>query len=124
MNSQEYKPNITVKSLEEWRHWLEENGQTEKGVYLIVYHKKSSTPSVHWNDAIEQALCFGWVDSIAHKRDSESCFLKFTPRNPKSKWGRRNQQRAQKMIDAGLMTKFGQTLIVIAKNTEKWETEE
>jgi len=77
MNSQEYKPNITVK-----------------------------------------------VDRIAHKRDSESCFLKFTPRNPKSKWGRRNQQRAQKMIDAGLMTKFGQTLIVIAKNTEKWETEE
>jgi len=111
-----------ASSTEEWRKWLNDNCQIEKSVWLIVYHKSSKMPSVHWHDAIENALCFGWVDSKAIGRDKESCYLKFTPRNPKSKWGKRNKERALRMTEKGLMTPFGQTLIDIAKNNGKWDS--
>ena len=114
---------LYVKNTEEWRVWLNENCQTEKSIYLITYHKNSQTPSVHWHDAIENALCYGWVDSKANSRDKESCYLKFSPRNPKSKWGKRNIERANKMTQSGLMTDYGQALIDIAKSTGKWITE-
>jgi uncharacterized protein YdeI (YjbR/CyaY-like superfamily) len=114
---------IYAKSTEEWRKWLDKNCQSKKSVCLIVYHKNSKTPSVHWHDAIEHALCYGWVDSKANSRDKESCYLKFTPRNPKSKWGKRNKERATKMIEQGFMTKHGQALIDVAKSTGKWNIE-
>jgi uncharacterized protein YdeI (YjbR/CyaY-like superfamily) len=113
---------LYVSSLRDWRKWLNQNCQTEKSIWLIVYHKNSKTPSVHWHDAIENALCYGWVDSKANSRDKESCFLKFTPRNPKSKWGERNKKRALKMSEQGLTTQYGQRLIDIAKATGKWGT--
>ncbi len=115
--------NLYAKTTEEWREWLNKNCQTEKSICLIVYHKNSKTSSCHWHDAIENALCYGWVDSRANSRDKESCYLKFTPRNPKSKWGKRNIERAVKMTESGLMTKYGQELIDIAKTTGKWKTE-
>jgi len=110
-----------ASSTEEWRKWLNDYCLAEKAIWLIIYHKKSKTPSVHWHEAIESALCFGWVDSKAKSRDKESCYLKFTPRNPKSKWGKRNKERAAKMIGQGLMHEHGQQLIEIAKQTGKWE---
>ena len=113
---------LYVESTQGWRQWLHKHCQSEKSVYLIVFHKKSKIPSVHWHDAIENALCFGRVDSKANKRDSESCYLKFTPCNPKSKWGKRNKERAVKMIESELMTQHGQALIDIAKSTGKWQT--
>jgi uncharacterized protein YdeI (YjbR/CyaY-like superfamily) len=116
-----FEPSLYAMSTEEWREWLHTNCKTEKSVYLIIFHKKSKTPSVHWHDAIEHALCFGWVDSKAIGRDKESCFLKFTPRNPKSSWGKRNKERALKMIENGLMTENGQALIDLAKRTGKWD---
>jgi uncharacterized protein YdeI (YjbR/CyaY-like superfamily) len=112
---------LYVKSTKEWRSWLHVHCQKEKSVWLIVYHKKSKAPSVHGHDANEHALCFGWVDSKANKRDKESCYLKFTPRNPKSKWGIKNKERALRMAETGMMTKHGQKLIDIAKNTGKWD---
>jgi uncharacterized protein YdeI (YjbR/CyaY-like superfamily) len=114
---------LYVSSTDEWRKWLNQNCQTEKSVWLIVYHKNSKTPSVHWHDAIENALCFGWVDSKAISHDKESCYLKFTPRNPKSKWGKKNKERAQRMTENGLMTKYGQALIDLAIKSGKWDAE-
>jgi uncharacterized protein YdeI (YjbR/CyaY-like superfamily) len=114
---------LYASSTDEWRKWLKDNCQIEKSVWLIVYHKRSKIPSVYWHDAIENALCFGWVDSKAVKRDKESCFLKFTPRNPKGKWGKKNIERALRMAEHGLMTQYGQALINIAKNNGKWDTE-
>jgi uncharacterized protein YdeI (YjbR/CyaY-like superfamily) len=111
---------LYAKSTDQWREWLAKNCKSEKSIYLIVYHKASKTPSVHWHDAIENALCFGWVDSKANRRDKESCYLKFTPRNPKSKWGKKNIERANKMKEQGLMTKHGQQLIDIAKEAGRW----
>ncbi len=105
-----------------WRKWLEQNSQNEKSVWLILYHKKSKVRSVNLNDATEEALCFGWIDSLCKKRDAESFYLTFTPRNPKkSKWSKPNIERAERMIEQGLMTEQGQHLIDIAKQTGKWE---
>lgn len=105
----------------EWRTWLEHNSQSEKSVWLILYHKKSKTPCVNINEATEEALCFGWIDSLAKKRDAESYYLTFTPRNPRSKWSKPNRVRAQRMIDSGLMTEHGQRMIEIAKEKGTWE---
>jgi len=88
---------------------------------LIIYHKKSKTPSVHFHEAMEEAVCFGWVDSKATKRDEESFYLFFTPRNPKSKCGKANRARTEKMIKEGLMTPDGQALIDLAKRMGTWE---
>lgn len=115
-------PTLFAASTSEWRAWLSKNSQKQKAIWLIVYHKNSKTPSVHWHDAIENALCYGWVDSKAQRRDEKSAYLKFTPRNPKSKWGNKNKERAMRLIAQGLMTEFGQKLIDIAKQTGKWDT--
>ncbi len=123
METKEGIQKLYTSSTKDWRKWLNDNCQIEKSVWLIVYHKSSKTPSVHWHDAIENALCYGWVDSKAVKRDTESCYLKFTPRNPKSKWGKKNKERALKMIENNLMTPQGQALIDIAKSTGMWDLE-
>ncbi|QJB35902.1 hypothetical protein HF329_33170 [Chitinophaga oryzae] len=104
----------------EWRKWLTEHSQTETGVWLIQYHKKSKVPCLSLNDATEEALCFGWIDSKAKKRDEESFYLTFTPRKAKSKWSKPNKERVDRMIAAGLMTSHGQEKIDLAKRTGMW----
>jgi len=111
-----------ARSREEWRNWLEENGQTEKSVWAIIYQKRSKVPSVRFHDAIVDALCYGWVDSKAAPRDEESCYLLFSPRNPKSTWGRINRARAEEMIRLGLMRPPGFAAIELAKRTGTWDS--
>ncbi|MGI8589253.1 MAG: YdeI/OmpD-associated family protein [Chloroflexia bacterium] len=106
---------------EEWRKWLDKHRQSEKSVWLIVYQKKSKTPSVHFHDAIVDALCFGWVDSKAIPRDEESFYLFFSPRNPKSTWGKINRERAEEMIMQGLMMPAGQAAIDLAETAGTWD---
>ncbi len=123
METKDGKQAIYAKTRADWRKWLEQNSQTEKSVWLILYHKKSKMESINLIDATEEALCFGWIDSLCKKRDGESFYLTYTPRNPKkSKWSKPNIERAERMIEQGLMTKYGQQLIDIAKQTGKWET--
>jgi uncharacterized protein YdeI (YjbR/CyaY-like superfamily) len=105
----------------DWRNWLEKNSETEKSVCLIVYHKKSKTPSIDYNEAMEEALCFGWVDGKANKRDAESSYLFFTKRSPKSNWSGINKERVAKMVSKGLMTPSGQATIDLAKKTGTWD---
>lgn len=120
MIKETYSPFLFAKDLQEWRAWLEDNCSTEKSVYLVIFKKSSKVESVHWHEAIEHALCYGWVDSIAHKRDLESTYLKFTPRNPKSKWGKKNIERAKKMISLDYMRESGLKLIEAARSNGKW----
>ena len=122
METKDGKQAVYAPTRAEWRNWLEENSQSEKSVWLILYHKKSKVPSININDATEEALCFGWIDSLAKKRDAESYYLTFTPRNPKSKWSKPNRERPERMIQQGLMTHSGQQLVDIAKNTGTWES--
>jgi uncharacterized protein YdeI (YjbR/CyaY-like superfamily) len=125
METKDGKHAIYAQTRTEWRKWLEQNGQTEKSVWLILYHKKSTVQSVNLNDATEEALCFGWIDSLCKKRDTESYYLTFTPRNAKkSKWSKPNKERAERMIAQGRMTEHGQILIDIAKQLGKWNSVE
>ncbi len=124
METKDGKQVVNAITREDWRKWLLQNSQSEKSVWLVLYHKKSQVPCINLNDATEEALCFGWIDSLAKKRDAESFYLTFTPRNPKSKWSKTNRGRAEKMIAQGLMTEHGQKLIDIAKSTGRWEVVE
>ncbi len=110
-----------ARTRKEWRKWLNKNSQIEKSVWLIIYHKGSKTKSVYYNEAVEEAICFGWIDSIAHKRDEESKYQFFAQRKPKSNWSKANRERAEKMLEQGQMTQRGQKLIDLAKKTGTWE---
>jgi uncharacterized protein YdeI (YjbR/CyaY-like superfamily) len=83
----------------DWRAWLAQNCRSEKEVWLVIHHKDSGTPSVRYHEAIEHALCYGWIDSHARRHDADSPRLRFTPRNPRSTWSRVNRQRAATVID-------------------------
>lgn len=110
-----------AKTTNDWRNWLEKNGTTEKAVWLIIYHQKSKTPSVHYAESIEHSLCYGWIDSKAVKRDEESFYLCFTPRKPKSNWSKVNRERVTRMTEQGLMRPAGQAMIDLAKETGTWD---
>jgi uncharacterized protein YdeI (YjbR/CyaY-like superfamily) len=112
---------IQAKTRQEWRKWLENHQHSAKSVWLIIYHKKSDKKTVYYEEAVEEAICFGWIDSIAHKRDAESKYQFFAQRKPKSNWSKANRQRAEKMIEEGLMKPGGQAMIDIAKKTGTWE---
>lgn len=105
----------------DWRAWLARNHRSEKEVWLVIHHKDSGTPGVRYHEAIEHALCYGWIDSHARKRDADSSHLRFTPRSPRSTWSRVNRRRAAKMIELGLMTEHGQALIDLARANGTWQ---
>ena len=110
-----------ARTRNEWRNWLVEYHQLEKSVWLIIYHKSSDIKSVYYEESVEEAICFGWIDSIAHKRDEESKYQFFTQRKPKSNWSKTNRVRVEKMIAQGLMTPSGLKFIDLAKQTGTWE---
>lgn len=103
-----------------WRDWLTENHANEKSVWLIIYKKESGTPSVYYDEAVEEALCFGWIDSKPNKRDGESYFQFFSRRNPKSKWSRVNKERVEKLLAEGKMMPAGLATIERAKQNGTW----
>lgn len=100
---------------------MEKNHQSEKSIWLIIYNKKSTTSSCKYEEAVEEALCFGWIDSIAKKRDAESSFQYFSVRKPKSNWSKSNRDRVAKLTAIGLITENGQKMIDLAKQTGTWE---
>jgi len=108
---------------EQWRAWLRANCESENEVWLIIHHKDSATPSPRYHEAIEQALCFGWIDGLHRKRDADSSQLRFTPRKPRSTWSQVNRERAAAMIEAGLMTPRGQRVIDAAKANGTWQVD-
>ncbi|HEU5166726.1 MAG TPA: YdeI/OmpD-associated family protein [Chitinophagaceae bacterium] len=105
-----------------WRRWLEKNHSTSPGVWLIYYKKESGKRKFDYADAVEEALCFGWIDSLPRKIDNERSGLKFTPRKPKSIWSKLNKQRIEKLIEQGLMTHAGISKIEEAKKNGSWDT--
>ena len=111
---------LYVTNRHDWREWLRKNYETEKEIWLIYYKKHTGKPSVPYNDSVEEALCFGWVDSIIKKIDDEKFARKFTPRKSKSKWSQANKKRAGKMIKEGKMTAAGLTKIMEAKKSGEW----
>jgi uncharacterized protein YdeI (YjbR/CyaY-like superfamily) len=95
----------------EWRAWLQANGGREKEIWLVFFKKHTGKARLEYDDAVEEALCFGWIDSIIRRLDDGRYARKFTPRNPGSNWSDLNTARAKKMIAAGRMTPAGSALI-------------
>ncbi|GAA3551836.1 YdeI/OmpD-associated family protein [Kribbella ginsengisoli] len=103
----------------EWRDWLAEHGRTEKAVWLVV--QRGSDAGIDLAEAVEHALCFGWIDSKTLRRDATSTYQTFTRRNPRSTWSQVNRDRADRLLAAGLMAPPGQELIDLAKKTGTWD---
>ena len=111
-----------AKDRKAWRKWLEKNHATSPGIWLIYYKKISGKKRLEYNDAVEEALCFGWIDSTARPLDEEKYMQRFTPRKPKSGWSNLNKQRIERMIEQSLMTAAGLEKIDIAKKNGSWES--
>ncbi|RYY50719.1 MAG: hypothetical protein EOO06_02880 [Chitinophagaceae bacterium] len=109
-----------AKDRKQWRKWLEKNSHKEPEVYLILHNKKSTMKSVSIPEAVEEALCSGWIDSFKNKRDEGSAYQRFSPRRPNSNWSEINKARAEKLIAQGLMTPAGQQAIDLAKQKGIW----
>jgi len=105
---------------EEWREWLKQNHDQEKEVWLIFFKKKTGKLSLKYESAVEEALCFGWIDSIVKKIDEEKYAQKFTPRKDKSKWSDLNKKRVDKLIKNKQMTEAGLCKIEAAKKNGMW----
>ena len=99
---------LYVTTREEFRHWLSQNHQRKNEIWLIQYRKVTQKPSLTLAEAVEEAMCFGWTESIGFKGlDAERYVTRFTPRRPKSNWTEKNQERARRMIAEGKMTAAG-----------------
>jgi uncharacterized protein YdeI (YjbR/CyaY-like superfamily) len=104
----------------DWRTWLKENCDTKEEVWLVYYKKHADKPSVSYDDSVEEALCFGWVDSIIRRIDDVKFARKFTPRKAASKWSEANKKRAEKMVKEGKMTLAGLAKVEEAKESGRW----
>jgi uncharacterized protein YdeI (YjbR/CyaY-like superfamily) len=111
---------LYVTSRDERRLWLRRNHSIAKEVWLIYYRKHAGKPSIPYDDSVEEALCFGWIDSIIKKIDDEKFARKFTPRKANSSWSEANKKRVRKMIKEGMMTEGGLAKIREAKESGVW----
>jgi uncharacterized protein YdeI (YjbR/CyaY-like superfamily) len=98
---------IFFANAEEWRDWLEQNHSDSSEVWVGMYKKASGRPSMNWSDAVDQALCFGWIDGIRRSVDEISYANRFTPRRPGSNWSAVNIEKVRKLKKQGLMRPAG-----------------
>ena len=107
-------------SRRKWREWLAENHAQAAGIWFVYFKKPTGKPRVTYDEAVEEALCFGWIDSVPRKFDEMRSKLLFTPRKPKSVWSRLNKERVERLIENGLMTEIGLAKIEAAKKNGSW----
>ena len=105
---------------ETWRAWLEEHHDREPGVWLFYWKKGSGKPSMAWTDAVDEALCFGWIDSTRRTVDDQSFKQYFAPRKPKSNWSRINKDKVAKLTAEGRMAPAGLAAVEAAKRNGSW----
>lgn len=104
----------------EWRGWLEEHHQIKQSVWVIYYKKNSPKYSMAWSEAVDEALCFGWIDSTRRTLDEERFMQFFTRRKPGSVWSKINKDKVERLIGEGLMTAAGHASIETAKKNGNW----
>ncbi|MER0439314.1 YdeI/OmpD-associated family protein [Emticicia sp. W12TSBA100-4] len=104
----------------DWREWLQENHLSKQSIWLIYYKKKSKIPSISWSEAVDEALCFGWIDSTARPIDDEKYMQFFTRRKATSVWSKINKDKVEKLIAAGKMSQAGFESIEKAKQNGSW----
>lgn len=114
-------PELLVPDAEAWLAWLAENHATSRGVWLVLRKKGGSVTGLGYDQALDGALRFGWVDGQIGRRDEGSYVTRFTPRGPKSKWSRNNVANVERLEEAGLMTEAGRAVVNSAKADGRWE---
>ena len=109
------------ESVAEWRAWLEEHHATESEVVVGFHKKKTGRPSMTWSEAVDQALCFGWIDGVRHSHGPDAYSNRFTPRKPTSNWSNVNVAKVEALTAAGRMQPPGQAEVDAAKADGRWE---
>ena len=116
----DHHPHITPKSRREWRAWLTKHHRSAQGVWLVYAKKHTGLPSLNWQDGVEEALCFGWIDSLRKPVDDTYFKQLYTPRKVKSNWSAINKAAAERLIAEGVMTAAGLAAIEVAKANGSW----
>jgi len=111
---------VCPESRTDWRKWLEKNHQSKQSVWLVFYKKKSKKPTLTWSEAVDEALCFGWIDSVKKTIDTEKYKQYFSKRQAKSNWSKINKDKIEILIEKGLMEEEGYKSIEIAKENGSW----
>lgn len=114
------RPAVHVETREAWRSWLEQHHATETGVWLASWKATTGRPRPSYEDSVEEALCFGWIDSKGRALDAERSLLWFAPRRAGSGWSRPNKQRIERLERANLLAEAGRRVIDRAKQDGSW----
>jgi uncharacterized protein YdeI (YjbR/CyaY-like superfamily) len=104
----------------EWRLWLAKNHLQKDAVWVVFYKQKAGKPTIKWSNAVDEALCFGWIDSIKKTLDEERSIQFFSKRKPQSTWSKINKDKVQKLIDTKQITNAGLQTIETAKQNGSW----
>lgn len=114
-------PELLVPNAAAWREWLEANHQSSPGVRLVLHKKGGDVTELTYAAALDDALCFGWIDGVINKRDAGSVVRRFTPRTKKSIWSKINVGHIARLTEAGLMWPAGVAAVEAAKADGRWE---
>jgi len=115
------RPVVKASSANAWRNWLLKNHATCSAVWLIIFKKTSGIKTVVYDQAVDEALCFGWIDSVANPRDEDSYYIYFAPRKKKSKWSAVNKKKIDLLTAAGKLHPAGIAVIEEAKQNGYWD---
>ena len=115
---------LTCETIEDWRAWLQGHQAGAKEIWLVYFKKESGRPGLDYQDTLDEALCYGWIDSLIKKLDDNSYCRKFTPRKAESNWSAANKGRVGELIAAGRMTPAGLALVEAAQANGCWERPE
>lgn len=113
-------PMVHPKTRDEWRVWLERNHATSTGAWLVTARKETGHPRVEYAEAVEEALCFGWIDSKSNRLDDTRSLLWMSPRKPRSGWSKSNKERVERLERDGLMSDAGRAAVEAAKRNGAW----
>jgi uncharacterized protein YdeI (YjbR/CyaY-like superfamily) len=112
---------LNFENGEEWRNWLTQNHKKQDHIWLVLHKRCVITGGINLEEAVEEAICFGWIDGKLRKIDETRFALRVSPRKPKSVWSKINRERAEKLIESGRMTDAGRATIDSAKMSGSWD---
>lgn len=115
-------PTVAARTRAVWRAWLRRHHRTSPGVWLVYHKKYSATPSVTYEEAVQEALCYGWIDSLVRAMDEDRYRQLFTPRKPGSTWSASNKRRVERLLEEGRMRPAGLATIAAAKANGSWRS--
>ncbi|MCA6363741.1 MAG: YdeI/OmpD-associated family protein [Bacteroidetes bacterium] len=113
-------PAFHFRSAGELRKWLENNHAKSNAVFVVMYRKESEVKSVHWDELVNEVICFGWIDGKRTRRNHESFYQYISPRNPKSHWSKINKAKVERLLSENKIAPAGLAMIELAKKTGTW----